>query len=258
MLKPAAALAIASQLAFASGDVVAGSCDEIIVAGNNNYPPISWSPKDKPDRPIGIAFDVAIHALTPLNIPIKSKSFGPWARTQSAAKAGQVDLLVGLYRNQERQNYLRYAEPAFMSDPASAFVLKGQSFELNSWMDLADQRGATLIGNSYGDEFDHFATNELDLIDISEIRQFPSLLERGRIGYFLYGLYPTLLAAKELGFSDKVEAISPPVTEQGLFIAFSKKSPCIEHLPFLQKRLIQLIKSDFVTRVLLPRYLGQP
>jgi polar amino acid transport system substrate-binding protein len=49
----------------------------------------------------------------------------------------------------------------------------------------------------------------------------------GEADYVIVGLYPGITAAAQFGVTGKLEPLDPPLVTAEMFIAFSKKSPCL-------------------------------
>ena len=88
---------------------------------------------------------------------------GSWEDAQAAARDGKADMIFGIYYNDERATYLDYVQPAFMFDPVAVFVAKGKEFPFAGQDDLIGKRGVTNQGESYGNEFDTFMKDKLDV-----------------------------------------------------------------------------------------------
>ena len=89
---------------------------------------------------------------------------GSWEEAQAAARDGQADLIFGIYYNDARAGYLDYVQPAFMYDDVAIFVAKGKDFPFKEQNDLIGKKGVTNEeGESYGDEFDAFMKDKLDV-----------------------------------------------------------------------------------------------
>lgn len=71
---------------------------------------------------------------------------------------------------------------------------------------------------------------------------FDALLA-GRADYVINGTYPALNVAIEQGIRDRITVLDPPLVKEGVFIAFSKKSPCSGLATKFGKRIDQMIKS---------------
>jgi polar amino acid transport system substrate-binding protein len=225
----------------------------VVATGNKAYPPSSWIEGEKI---IGVASHLLELIFKDIGIKYKSKYVGPWKRTQSYAKAGRFDIITTIYKTQEREIYLDYTEKPYMEDLNVIWVWKGHQFKFDSWHDLIGKPGGAIIGDSYGIEFDKFIVTNLTLERVISIEQNFRKLERNRIVYMPYGLYPGLISAKRFGYHNRIEYLQKPIVSNGLYIAFSKKSPFRQYLPDVNAGIAKYKKNGTITR-LIQKYMKQ-
>lgn len=213
-----AALALTSTAAFAAGD-----CAKITATGHPQYPVIAFKEGDA----IAGAAPMLVEAIAKqLNIPLQSKSMGSWADAQAAARDGKADMIFGIYHNDERAQYLDYVQPAFMFDDVAVFVAKGKAFPFEGQDDLIGKKGVTNEGESYGNAFDAFMKDKLDVARTNGIDEAFNVLLSGKADYLIAGYYPGLAEAAKAGVKDEVEVLDQALLTAEMFVAFSKKSPC--------------------------------
>ncbi|HEX5930665.1 MAG TPA: transporter substrate-binding domain-containing protein [Methyloceanibacter sp.] len=213
-----AALALTSTAAFAAGD-----CAKITATGHPQYPVIAFKEGDA----IAGAAPMLVEAIAKqLNIPLQSKPMGSWADAQAAARDGKADMIFGIYHNDERAQYLDYVQPAFMFDDVAVFVAKGKAFPFEGQDDLIGKKGVTNEGESYGNAFDAFMKDKLDVARTNGIDEAFNALLSGKADYLIAGYYPGLAEAAKAGVKDEVEVLDQALLTAEMFVAFSKKSPC--------------------------------
>ena len=71
--------------------------------------------------------------LSELGIERQSIFVGPWVRVKELAKYGEIDLITGIYKNEEREKYLDYIPTPFMTNPVIIYVKKGNDFPFKEW-----------------------------------------------------------------------------------------------------------------------------
>jgi polar amino acid transport system substrate-binding protein len=201
----------------------ADECTKIIATGHPQYPAIAY--KDG-DNIVGAAPMLVEAIAKELNIPLESKYMGTWEDAQAAARDGKADMIFGIYYNDERATYLDYVRPAFTYDHVAVFVLKGKEFDFQGQDDLIGKKGVTNQGESYGNEFDTFMKDKLDVARAAGIEAAFKDLLAGKADYLIAGYYPGLAAAAKEGVKDKVVALDQALLTAEMFVAFSKKSPC--------------------------------
>jgi polar amino acid transport system substrate-binding protein len=113
-----------------------------------------------------------------------------------------------------------------MFDDVAIFVPKGKAFPFTGKDDLVGKKGVTNQGESYGNEFDAFMKEKLDVARANGIdAAFKDLLD-GKADYLIAGYYPGNAEAAKDGVKDRVEVLDQALLTAEMFVAFSKKSPC--------------------------------
>jgi polar amino acid transport system substrate-binding protein len=212
-------LALASQAALAAND-----CAKLTITGHPEYAPIAYRDGD---RIAGGAPALVEAIAAELNVPVEATYTGSWADAQAAARDGDADIIFGIYFNNERATYLDYVRPAFMIDPVVAMVAKGKAFPYKGQDDLIGKKGVTNEGESYGVEFDAFIAEHLTVARSQGVGKAFEAVLSGDADYMIVGLYPGIAEAAQLGLKDKLEPLAPPRLAADMFVAFSKRSPCL-------------------------------
>jgi polar amino acid transport system substrate-binding protein len=228
--------------------VAADECTKITATGHPQYPVIAY--KDG-DNIVGAAPTLVQTIAKQLNIPLESKYMGTWEEAQAAARDGKADIIFGIYYNDERATYLDYVQPAFTFDDVAVFVVKGKEFPFTDKNDLIGKKGVTNQGESYGNEFDAFMKEKLDVARTNGIdAAFKDLLD-GKADYLIAGYYPGLAEAAKEGLKDKVVALNQALLSQEMFVAFSKKSPCASLASKFGEGITQLTTDDSYDKMLI-------
>ena len=203
---------------------------------------------------IGVGAELTSMIFKELGIDVAPRFIGHWKRVQYEAEAGRIDVIVGIYKNKKRLNYLVYPDESYTPDPVVIFVKKGKKFPFNAWQDLVGKRGGSTSGESFGQEFDTFAESNLNIHRVLQIEQGLKMLYLGRIEYVVFGLYPGRIKAIEIGLKDEFEYLPKNVITPPAYQAFSKKSKFIKHLPYFNKRIAEL-KADGTIGRLIEKYM---
>lgn len=213
-----AALALTGNATFAADE-----CAKITATGHPQYPVIAFRDGDKM---VGAAPMLVEAIAKELKIPLESKYMGSWEDAQAATREGKADMIFGIYYNDERATYLDYVKPAFMFDDVAIFVVKGKEFPFTGQNDLIGKKGVTNQGESYGNEFDAFMKDKLDVARTDGIDDAFKDLLAGKADYVIAGYYPGLAEAAKAGIKDQVVPLDQALLTAEMFVAFSKKSPC--------------------------------
>ncbi|MDE1464443.1 substrate-binding periplasmic protein [Spartinivicinus poritis] len=232
-------------LYFAVSASIAGECTTIKMAGDIEYPPVTWQYQQDKTKIRGLALALAEKAFAEINVKIDPLHVGDWAKAQLDTKQGKVDLLAGAYINEERKVYMDYVHPPFLTDPVVLFIpsKKAYNFKFSQWQDLVSLKGVTTAGSSFGQEFDRFTEQHLDIEYKAQMDDTFQQLLSGNADYLIHGLYPGLASLTKAKLSMQITPHPKYVTEEGLYFGFSKKSPCKKHLNFFSKKINQYVKQ---------------
>lgn len=205
------------------GAFAADSCTKITATGHPDYPTIAF--KDG-DNIAGAAADLVGAMAKKLKVPLESKYMGSWEEAQAATRDGNADLIFGIYYNDARAGYLDYVRPAFMYDDVAIFVAKGKEFSFKGRNDLIGKKGITNEGESYGNEFDAFMEDKLEVARTNGMSEAFQELLAGKADYLIAGYHPGLAEAARSGLKGDVVPLDQALLTAEMFVAFSKKSPC--------------------------------
>jgi len=234
-------LSLFVALTLTGGAASAEECTKITATGHRYYPVIAYKDGDKV---VGAAPTLVETIAKQINVPLESKYMGTWEEAQAAARDGKADMIFGLYYNDERATYLDYVQPAFTFDDVAIFVVKGKEFPFTDKNDLIGKKGVTNQGESFGNEFDAFMKEKLDVARANGIDgAFKDLLD-GKADYLIAGYYPGLAEAAREGVKDKVGPLKQALLSQEMFVAFSKKSPCRSLVGKFGQGILELTTND--------------
>lgn len=213
----------------------------LVVTGNPEAPPIVW---EKRDKLVGVGPEIATRILGSLQVPFTIKPTGSWAQVQENAKNGTVDLVVSAYDNAERRQYMNYSLP-YLESPVVIVVKRGKSFPFTAWKDLIGKKGVANTGESFGEEFDTFIKDKLDVTYVPYERAF-QMMALDTADYLIVDLYPAIIYSKLLNAENKVEFLDAPATTQFFHMTISKKSPYTKLMPQINVQIKAMKKNgDF-------------
>jgi len=199
------------------------TCTSLTVTGHPSYPPVSEA---KDGTLVGAAPKLVTAIADRMDAKTTVKDYGSWDKAQAATRAGEADVIFGIYKNDERAKWLDYVEPPFMMDPVSIVVRKGEGFAFAAWDDLKGRKGVTNAGESFGNKFDAFMAASLTVARADGVDKALGALMDKSADYLIIGLYPGKLEAEKLGLGPKVEFLAKPVDSFGMYVGFAKASKC--------------------------------
>ncbi|MGH6737174.1 MAG: substrate-binding periplasmic protein [Methyloceanibacter sp.] len=239
---------LAVSMLASTAAVAEDTCTKIVSTGHPQYPAIAYKEGDRID---GAAPSLVEAVAKQNNVPLESKYMGSWSKAQAAAREGKADMIVGIYYNDERAQYLDYVQPAFVYDPVVVFVAKDKKFDFTGQDDLIGKKGATNEGESYGNQFDAFIKDKLDVARTDGIDAALDDLLAGKVDYVIAGYYPGVAEAARQGIKDKIEPLEPALLSAEMFVAFSKKSPCKSLAPQFGQGITEMTTDGRFHKMLL-------
>lgn len=221
--------------------------DVLIASGHSEYPPFMY--KDG-DSIVGVGADLTKIIFSELGISVESRHVGAWERVFRQAQSGQIDLIVGAYKTKERERFLVFPKEHYFEEPVVIFINKHNPFDFNRWQDLVDKSGGTVIGESWGVKFDRFAKENLNIQRLVKINHSFKMINRNRLDYAIYALYPGKINLMHLGLENDIIAMPKLVDAPFAYQAFSQKSPFVKHLDYYSRRVKQLKNDGTVQRLI--------
>ena len=161
-------------------------------------------------------------------------------------------MLVSTYKNKDRETFLLFSDP-YLSQPTVILVKKGQEFNFSSWDSLIGKKGVSNIGESFGQTFDEFIKEKLD-VQYYQIERALQAISLGEADYMLIDLYTALIYTGLLQGEDAVSILDPAVTTQDFHFGIRKGSELANYLPQINKKLDEKLKNNEIADILLSHY----
>lgn len=199
------------------------SCTKIVATGHPDYPVMAFRDGD---RIKGAAPLLVAQIADGLDVPFEAKYTGSWSDAQAATRAGETDMIIGVYYNEERDDYLEFVKPPFAYDPVQVFVANDARFDFQGQQDLVGKKGVANKGESFGTTFDAFLADQLTVARADGLSAAFDTLLSGDADYVIAGFYPGTAELARLGLDDQITPLEPELVSEELFVAFSKTSPC--------------------------------
>lgn len=229
-----AALLPALVMLAAPAALAQESCRQLVASGNPQYPPYLWRDAENEGRLIGANAEMLAWLSKELNLPIEARYIGPWGRVQEEARAGHIDLIAGAFFTLPRTEYMDYFHPPLRETRSVVWVRQEARLNYRRWGDLAGLQGVTVINNSFGEEFDRYARENLRIAQVASVEQALQMLQRARADYLIYEDSPAEAYLARLNLSG-LRALTPAVANENLYLTLSHRSAC--NTPELRGRL---------------------
>lgn len=222
--------------------------EPLIASGHPEWEPIMERSENKI---VGAGPELVEIIFDDLGIKVSSEYKGTWDVVQEKTRTGEIDVLVAAYKTPERETYMEYSLP-YVKDPIAVFINTNNTFKYTEWADLINKKGITTTGDSYGEEFDSYIEENLEVGRVATTKEAFDMLEKEEIDYFIYALYSGNNEIKKQT-RENIEALELPVTSEDFYITISKKSEYIKYMPKIND-LIKKYVEDGTVSTLLKKY----
>ncbi|OYT93105.1 MAG: amino acid-binding protein [Burkholderiales bacterium PBB3] len=227
-------------------------CETMVYSANPHYAP--YHVQTGAHRLEGASVDL-LAKLVPEGVKLKPVVY-PWKRVLVMAEHGEIDLVLSLRKTAERETYLAFTAVPSFPNPIAVFVRTANKFPYQTWADLKHKRGAISLGDRLGGGFDEYWPKELEILERGTVDENFRRLEGGHIDYFITSQFAGVASLRARQGGSKITYLKPPITEEGLYFGFSKKSPCAALLAQFDQRLSAMEKNDGL-RTILNKHLGE-
>nr|WP_205967699.1 transporter substrate-binding domain-containing protein [Paraglaciecola sp. 20A4] len=150
----------------------------------------------------------------------------PFARRIREFRQGNLDMLVGLQRENGKQDEVVYITPSYETLRHTFFILKKNVDGLQSFADLKTMSIGVTRNAKYFDRFNQ--ESDLIMVPVSTLKQKIELLEKGRINTFVHFQESALPQIIKMGLQkDIVLAKYQPIEVNSYYVTISQNSPLI-------------------------------
>jgi polar amino acid transport system substrate-binding protein len=216
------------------------------ISGHPEWPPIMYRFGDKI---IGAGPEIIAKIFAEIGLTADFDYAGSWDEVQDKARSGEIDFLVAAYSTEERKTYMEYSVP-YTFDPVILVVKKGRGFSYEIWSDLLGLKGVATLGDSYGQQFDDYLKNNLDVDVVVTPEEAVSLLKNNQADYFIYSLYSAERMMQFKNLSEEVEILPEYVSTENFYLTVSKKSPFVKYLPLINSLLEKYKEDGTIDRII--------
>jgi len=220
--------------------LIAKSLKQVTLCGHPTYPPISWL---EADQIKGVAPYSVEKIFTHLGYDVVRYQTFNWKRCLHEAKEGHVDIVVSAFRIKAREDYLAFSREPIIEEPIVPFYNPKFPIEFESWHQLKGKRIGMLLGDTFGAEADQKIEKYMQIERVSSGKQNFGKLATGRIEVLPLGLYGGSLQALKLGYYNQINYLDRPLVIDSWYVAISKKSPLVKHMPELNQALKKMKDS---------------
>lgn len=234
------------------------SARSLLACGHPSYPPVSWHSQGEL---VGLAPQVVRQLFAELGYEVRMLALGNWKRCLLEAQQGRVDIVVAAYRTRMREAWMGFTEEALVADPIVLFTRRDKPVRFDRWEDLQGRTVGLLLGDSFGDRFDSFAEQHLNIEWVSSGEQNFIKLAQGRIDFMPVGLYSWLLQNRRFGYDQLIVQQPGQLVTEHYRIGVRRDPALLALLPHLDRRLRELAEDGTLRHLderYSARYLAEP
>lgn len=168
----------------------------------------------------GFEIEIAEAVFRQINVEPVFIKF-PWKRCLSSIRSGEADALISMLKTSERKVYTRYPDEHISISKTVFFTSKNNLIPYNgSLTELKDYTIGTIMGFSYGDEFDN--ADYLKKDDVLDAQKLIKKVITGRNDLGAENQAVIKAYALGLGEIETIRFLEPPIHTSKLFVGFSK------------------------------------
>lgn len=146
-------------------------------------------------------------------------------------------------RNSELAEHTTFIEPAIYQQTYAVVVRRDKEDHPQTWDDLTMLRGVAPRGLTFGEDFNQFANNNLQVMRTTRPRQGLKMLEVGRVDYAIYPDIQGDLFVSLLDLEGKFEKTPIDIATFNLYAGVSNALDCDIPLKAISSTIQALIKS---------------
>ena len=171
----------------------------------------------------------------------------PFARRIRELRLGNLDLLVGLQREDDEQDEVVYIKPSYEALRHTFFVIKEDVDKLQSFTDLKKLNIGVTRHAKYFNKFNQ--EPGLIMVSVSTFRQKIELLKKGRINTFVHFQESAVPLIAKMGLqNDIVLADYQPIEVNNYYVTISQNSPLIDKIHLFEAAVRDAIANhEFAT-----------
>ncbi|MBC7917634.1 MAG: transporter substrate-binding domain-containing protein [Rhodoferax sp.] len=192
------------------------SARELLAVGTSFFKVFEKTPSGEP---VGLGVDVVRALALQTGDTVRFEMY-PWARAQAMVQAGSADILIGAYKNAEREAWFVFAERPFFQDRMVFYTRTGGGNKGwdGDYAKLKGLRIASVHGWSYGDEFDR----HLDSIRMTSLKDGVLLLSGGGVDLLAANVRNAEGVLQELNLAKNLQPLEPKIATQNGYLAFPR------------------------------------
>ncbi|MFP4179685.1 MAG: transporter substrate-binding domain-containing protein [Spirochaetaceae bacterium] len=211
----------------------------IIARSDWGYPPFEYL--NEAGEPEGFNIDILRRIAEIMNLDIRI-NLGPWEEVRKEIERGEIDILAGMYKTEERAKQVDFSIPHFLAS-YGVFVP-----ERSQIVNLKDLEGSRILVQTGDLAHDYLIEQEIgeEIVTVDEWEALLPELRAGRADCAVMGMVQGVQLLQERGY-DEIRVLSQPLLQRPYSIAVKKGDA--ELLAFINEGLNLLKTSGEYDRI---------
>lgn len=211
-----------------------------LIVATDEWPPFRIGSEDKTFTGFDIDLLDALSKKTGMTFIVKRY---PWARALSHMEIGQVDMMVGLAKTPEREQFIDYLLPSYYQCKPAFYTQKNILKPIERYADLQLYRIGYVLDSAYFEPFDSDASLQKHGVP-TEI-QLLKMAKKGHLAAFIGTDCQVEYEIMKRGLWAMInKAPYQPEQSIALFIGISKRSSHRQLAAQIEQALHELLLSD--------------
>lgn len=216
---------------------LAAECTNVRLSGPPIWPPYVNGEDKGADR-TGLAIDLVGDVFSEMGVSYEIDDAKPWARVLNGLEQGRIDIIFAIFSSPARQEKFVFTE-TWLDDLYAVITYKGREFSYETVDDLKERRGIVYHGVRLPPPLNLTKSDDHNLIEIPDILSLYKMLKHGRADYIIASPLTFKLLVPE-GYSwSEFTVLKPSTVRIPIYMAFSKKSPCLGILDELNEKIVE-------------------
>lgn len=172
----------------------------------------------------------------------------PWSRCLDNMKTGRSDLMTGLAKTAEREQYMLYTDISYHQCNAAFYMRAGRGSQVKSYDDLSGLIVGYTRDSAYFEPFD--SDNTLMKVAVADEKTLIRMTRRGRLDAFVGTDCQVLTDIRQMGLEDEIESTDyAPDAGVKLYIGVSRQSELAARMDELNQALEDAVQSGVIQRL---------
>lgn len=249
MLNQKKAVATVDSSTEKDGTTSTDGKDKVItILGAQGWMPYVFAAEEG-EIPGGAGFEVFEQALAGTGYSIEVQPVTGWSRLMELTKLSQLDVIAGIYYNDERAAVYRFSE-AFAQDKTVLWVKADNTFSFETLSDLDGKIAILPSGGSFGDEFEA-QKEKMTVKSVEGKEQAIELLLSG-MGDFYVSSYTDMKATLiKTGYDGQLVALPKPIAENDVYFVMALDNPKVAIMDKVDENIKAMKDAGEIEEILL-------